>query len=88
MNPNFPPRADLEYDEPADGFPEATCGTCGRSPAAIRVRWWEKACKPITKSQFLREGRSESHYFCLEHRALSERVYVRFTSLKLGRAAR
>lgn len=55
---------------------------CGASPCAIRVRWWETAHKPITPTRFVREGRSEAHHFCLEHRRASELVYVRFTSRK------
>ncbi len=86
MNTKYPPRADLEYDEPADGFPEAVCAICGRSPCIVRVRWWETAHKPITPKGFVRAGRSEAHFFCLAHRSASERVYARFTMLKQKRA--
>jgi len=87
VNFRFPPRADLEYDEPPDGFPEAVCAVCGGQPCAIRVRWWETSQKQPSPRQFIRAGRSESHYFCVEHRSMSERVYVRFTSMKQKRDA-
>ncbi len=87
MNPRYPPRADVEYDKPADGFPQAACVVCGRSPCAIRVRWWETAHTPISPTRFVRAGRSETHFFCLAHGAASEHVYVRFTARKQKRAA-
>lgn len=79
----FPPRADLEYDEPAEGFADEPCSVCGETPSAIRVRWWETAHKqPTSRKQFLRAGRSESHHFCVAHRQASERVYIRFTTMR------
>jgi hypothetical protein len=82
VNYRFPPRADLEYDEPPEGFPDAVCSICGGGSVAIRVRWWETAHKQPAGKQFVRAGRSESHYFCVEHRLASERVYIRFTGMR------
>jgi hypothetical protein len=77
----YPERADLEYDEPSEGFPEADCAVCGEA-AAIRVRWWETVHPPISKTRFVRAGRSETHFFCFRHRAVSWRVYARFTTMR------
>lgn len=82
MSSRYPPRADLEFDEPTDGFPDETCAICGTSPCAMRVRWWETQSKQISAVRFERAGRTESHYFCIAHREAAERVYVRFTSMK------
>jgi hypothetical protein len=82
VNYRFPPRADLEYDEPPEGFPDDACSVCGGKPSSIRVRWWETSQKQPSPKQFVRAGRSESHFFCVEHRSMSERVYVRFTSMR------
>jgi hypothetical protein len=84
MPPTFPPRADLEYDEPEDGFPRTGCAVCG-GPSIIRVRWWETASQPVSKTRFVRSGRSEAHFFCAQHRAVSWRVYVRFTTMRQKR---
>jgi hypothetical protein len=81
VNYRFPPRADLEYDEPPEGFPGEACSVCGEE-ASIRVRWWETAQKQPSPRQFIRAGRSESHHFCAEHRSVSERVYIRFTGMR------
>ena len=85
MSQRYPPRADLEYDEPAGGFPGDRCAVCG-GPSVIRVRWWETAPQPITPTRFVREGRSETHFFRAGHRAVSERVYTRFTGMRRKRA--